>query len=480
MKRNFTLMVSAWILIASTAIAQTGDNFNSRTGVSLSQVKSYLQDQCWIFNDFDVNDSWTPAIEGNGAMVSAAAVTSTSNTGIYTPVLDVWGEITVSFKYKLNATLASGERRWLKIYLTDAEGMMTGDLLDSVEIKNFNTGTTYEYSKTFYNVGSGPYKLFLNYRGIGGSTRIAIDQLTASVPLWYPHTCNDAPVAVYDAIAGSADRKASGKVTTNDHDPNNEGFNAYLVQGSPDGTVVLNTDGTFTFTPNPGFIGEVTVFSYRICDFGFPSQCSNETNVVLTFPVNTVTLPVGLTDFKGLYKNDGVVELSWNTGFEQNSSHFEVERSIDGAAWQTVGTVKAIGNSVVTYNYNFIDNAGRNTANKKDLYYRLKQVDLDGKSVYSRVLIVRVYNTRTLKMVSVSPNPAKNDISVTVQLNEQAVVSMRIFNIQGMEALRKTVKCGEGSNSFTVEGSSKLTPGMYMLEVTINSKERMLVKLIKE
>lgn len=479
MKRNFTLLVSAWILIASTAIAQNGDNFNSRTGVSVTDVRSYLQNKCWIFNDFDVNDHWTPAIEGDGAMVSSATATATQNTGMYTPVLDVWGEVTVNFKYKFNNAISGGARRWLKIYLTNAEGIMAGDLLDSIEFTGTAANTVYTYSKTFYGVGSGPYRLFMNYRGIGGDTRIAIDQFTVSPPLYYRNSCNDAPIAVYDVITGGADRKASGKVTTNDRDPNNEGFVAYLVSNSPDGNVILNEDGTFTFTPNAGFKGETSIFTYRICDFGYPSQCSGETSVVLMFPVNG-TLPVSLVDFKGLYKNDGNVELSWVTNFEQNSSHFDIQRSTDGVNWQTVGTEKALGVSGVAHTYSVIDNAGRNTANKKDLYYRLKQVDLDGKAAYSRVLIVRVYNTRTLKMVSVTPNPAKNDIGVTVQLNEPAMVTTRIFNLQGMETLRKTIKCGDGSNTFVVENSGKLTPGMYVLEVTINSKERMIVKLIKE
>jgi len=55
----------------------------------------------------------------------------------------------------------------------------------------------------------------------------------------------------------------------------------------------------------------------------------------------------------------------------------------------------------------FTDNVGRNTAIKKDLYYRLKLMDLDKKAHYSRILVVRVYNTQSVKMISVTPNRRK-------------------------------------------------------------------------
>ena len=148
--------------------------------------------------------------------------------------------------------------------------------------------------------------------------------------------------------------------------------------------------------------------------------------------------------------------------------------------WEVVGTIKTGGNSTVKKAYDFIDKVGRNTVAKKDIYYRLKQVDLDARVALSKILIVRVYNTRSLKMVSVSPNPAKNDIAVNVQLNEDSYIVMKVLNASGAEVMRKSAKAGVGSNSYLMDGSANLKPGMYVLEVTINSKERMIVKLIKE
>jgi hypothetical protein len=153
---------------------------------------------------------------------------------------------------------------------------------------------------------------------------------------------------------------------------------------------------------------------------------------------------------------------------------------LDGIRWETVGALKAQGTSTVKTNYSFNDQVSRNTANKKDLYYRLKMADLDNKTSLSRILVVRVYNTRSTKMISVSPNPAKNDINATLQLNESSMVVMKIVNSTGVEMQRKTLKLEKGINSILMEGTSRLNPGLYFLEVIINSNERMIVKLIKE
>jgi flagellar hook assembly protein FlgD len=93
---------------------------------------------------------------------------------------------------------------------------------------------------------------------------------------------------------------------------------------------------------------------------------------------------------------------------------------------------------------------------------------------------VRVYNTPGVKMMSVTPNPAKKDISVTTQLNESSYVAMKILNASGAIVMNKTSKADAGASNFIMEGSSNLLPGAYTLDVTVNSKERMMVKLIKE
>lgn len=481
MKRNVThsLILLLALFFCIGLLAQTSDSFNSRPGVSINQVKSHLENHCWTFYDFDVNQNgWNAGIEGTGAMVSIESVTSTQKTGIYTPVLNVSGNITISFKYKFNQSLSNGARRWLKIYFTD-HANTTVALLDSIELANIKTSTLYKYNRTFSHTSTGLFKLYINYQGSGGSARIAVDDLSISAPMVYSSGCNDAPVSVNDNISGQANRTASGNIFKNDHDPNNESLVPYIVDNSPNGNVTIEPNGDFWFMPNPGFKGSSTTFTYRVCDKGSSPLCSDDAKVTINFP-RSALVPMSLVDFSGIYKTDGKIEISWATNFEQNSDRFEIERSFDGATWEKTGTLKAHGISSIKKSYNFTDNAGRNTASKKDLYYRLVQVDLDGRESHSRILVVRVYNTKSLKTVSVTPNPAVNDIGVSLQLNERSFIVMKIINNNGKEIARRSMHLSEGSNIYVFDGTSRLTPGMYFLEVFINSKERMIVKLIKE
>lgn len=452
--------------------AQTSDNFNSRSAANLDQLKSYLQSRCWEFNAFDINGFHTN-IEGDGVLTSSSGA---AQCLLYTPVLKMNGNVTVSFNYRFSAGIGNS-RRWMKIMLTSGNNNIT-QKLDSVEFDGVRPGTTYHYSKTFAG-GAGPLKLLLMYEGSQNGPRIAIDELEISSALHYNNSCNSAPVAVNDVVAGGANRAAMGNVSNNDSDPDGESFSAYVISNSANGNVAMNPNGTFTFTPSTGFNGTQTTFTYQVCDQGFGSLCSEQATVTINFPAAGI-LPVSMVDFHGQYNGNGAVQLSWITNFENNTDRFEVERSFDGLTWQKTGALKAQGWSSVKTPYSYVDNVGRNNANKKDLYYRLKQIDLNGRAGYTRILIVRVYNTKSLKMVSVTPNPAKNDISVNVQLNETSVIVMKLLTNSGAEVMKKTVKANSGSNSYLMEGSNRIQKGMYLLEVIINSKERMIVKLIKE
>ncbi len=474
MKRILTVLA---IIIASQgafAQATTTENFNSRQDASITQLKSYLQGNCWQFPDFDVNrGGWNPGIEGDGAMVSGPGSSASENTGIYSQLLSMFGTLNVSFKYKFSGNVT--DRRWINIYVADGNNNNVFKL-DSVELTGANSSSVYTYNKTF-GVGSGCFKVYINYQGIGGAERIAIDELYFNAPTCYSTGCNQPPVAVNDFLPGANNHTASGTVIPNDSDPENGILTAHLVSNSPDGNVVLDPSGTFTFTPNPGFNGLTTSFSYMICDNGFPQLCSNEATVLITFP-SQGSLPASIIDLAANY-NSNKVTVKWTTTFEVNCNHFEVERSTDGISFKTIGTVKGQGTSTIRHEYQLEDEVKNNTVAKNDLYYRLKQVDADQKATYTKVLVVRVYQTKSLQSVSVTPNPAVNDIKVNVQLNENSYIIIKVANASGTEMMRKSTRGNKGANNLMLEGTSRLQAGIYFLEIIINSNERMMVKLIK-
>lgn len=472
------MLVLGGASISFLSTAQVNEAFNTRSSAFLiTDIKPFLQDHCWSFPDMDVNRSgWNPGIDGDGGMVSGLGATPFQNTGISTPFLNIPGNMTVTFNYKFNNTVSS--RRWIKLYLTDANDNLHM-LLDSVELTGKLSGTIYNYSHTFHGLPSGAYKLYINYQGVGGAIRIGIDQLNINLPLLYNGGCNQAPVASDDNLTGQTNHTAFGRVNTNDYDPNGDFFNCYVIGNSPDGTVEMGADGQFTFTPNASFAGSTTSFTYQVCDYGFGPLCSNIATVKLTFPTAGM-LPVRLSDFYASINEDQEVNIRWKTNFEQGSDRFEIERSFDGSNFEKVGYVKAAGNSSGKLSYNYDDRKLKSSvSNKKDVYYRLRMVDVNNRAELSKVLVVRVFKTKTTEMISVSPNPVMNDITVQVQLKENSYVVMKIANSNGTEVARKSIRANKGLNILPLDGTSKLSSGIYMLEVIINSNERMTTKLIK-
>jgi hypothetical protein len=283
------------------------------------------------------------------------------------------------------------------------------------------------------------------------------------------------PIAINDVISGLTHHSISGNVLGNDRDPQGKRLAVFLVSSSPDGSLGIATNGDFTFNPDKDFTGSSTSFSYKVCN---GNLCSETATVTINFSA-TASAPVLLNDFTANCDEDNRVRLNWNTDAETGNEHFDIERSTDGINFTKVGTVTG-QNSAGPHNYSFTQKVSRQTAGKSDLYYRVKLVTANDTVAASKVLIARVYKTKTLQLLSVTPNPAVNDIRVNAQLNEDAYIVLKVMNQAGTELIRQSVKSPAGMNSYTLEGSSRLERGIYLLEMIVNSNERMIVRLIKD
>ena len=111
-------------------------------------------------------------------------------------------------------------------------------------------------------------------------------------------------------------------------------------------------------------------------------------------------LAVEITQFTAVEKN-GVVNLSWATASEVNASHFAIERSIDGVNFQKIGTVAA-QNKPSTYH--FADDAPLSIG----AYYRLLEVDFNGKATISKAVFVE----KATQRLTVYPNPSTGVFTV--------------------------------------------------------------------
>ena len=104
-------------------------------------------------------------------------------------------------------------------------------------------------------------------------------------------------------------------------------------------------------------------------------------------------------------------QINWSTLAEVNNDFYDVEKSYDGKNWKKIGSGKGSGNSNVKLEYSFWDD--HITSN--DAFYRLKQVDLDGRVSYSRVVSSNCYNYRFDHLIEVFPNPANQEIFLSLR-----------------------------------------------------------------
>ncbi|NVO83485.1 T9SS type A sorting domain-containing protein [Hymenobacter terrestris] len=142
--------------------------------------------------------------------------------------------------------------------------------------------------------------------------------------------------------------------------------------------------------------------------------------------VPPVVLPVTLTKFETRHEA-GAVRLSWETATELNSAYFEVERSLDGRRFEAIGRVKAQGSSSTVSTYTLLDQA--TPASTPLLYYRLRQVDIDGTVAYSGVRTVKVAG-RPL-VTEAYPNPVVGTLFVRLAEPLTGAFTLRVLDSTG-------------------------------------------------
>ena len=186
------------------------------------------------------------------------------------------------------------------------------------------------------------------------------------------------------------------------------------------------------------------------------------------FEMGTITvvgnpLPLTLLSFSGQRQNQYVL-LHWQTENETNTSHFEIERSSNGATFEKINTVNA-KNIAGRNEYSFTDNSIWNTDTR---FYRLKMVDIDGHFKFSNIIKL---SNKAGALLSVFPNPATDAITISGLTGKG---EMRLYNIEGKELIKRIVT----AHSEVID-MSLLAKGMYLLKVTDADNVR-LVQIIKQ
>jgi uncharacterized repeat protein (TIGR01451 family) len=189
----------------------------------------------------------------------------------------------------------------------------------------------------------------------------------------------------------------------------------------------------------------------------------------------STVLPVTLTFFTAELAQNKRVKLSWNTSMEFNSKSFTVERSTNGASFKAVATKAAAGNSSSPLAYAATDDVSIITA--PVVYYRLQQTDVNGKSVASKVVAVRL--TPTHGAFSISPNPFRNTANINIDWDKNETTVVKVFSVTGTAVIAKSIAMQKGNNYIVLDEMASLPSGNYIVEFT-TAAGKLTKQLIKQ
>ncbi|QHT66707.1 hypothetical protein GXP67_08565 [Rhodocytophaga rosea] len=233
-----------------------------------------------------------------------------------------------------------------------------------------------------------------------------------------------------------------------------------------------NINGTRGADASSSFGSLASITSNEFTAFSFFALASINENIN--------PLPVRLLYVKGKQVSKTVV-LDWATASEINNDHFEVERSVDGKNFEYIGSVQGNGTVQTLHTYNFVD---VQLPNATVLYYRLRQVDTDGKYEFSEIVAVQITSTTSelASRWSVYPNPLRGDeleiVAGDASFKTDEVYTFQLYHISGhlITTQIATVDVAVKELRRALTGAST---GLYLLQID-SKRGRDLFKLLKQ
>jgi len=274
-------------------------------------------------------------------------------------------------------------------------------------------------AKVDFATGTGPYALAVGDLNADGKADIAVANQGSNTISIFANTAVSGTITA-GSLAAKVDLTSGGEspyyisIGNIDGDDKPDIFTANLVQNNL--SVIKNVYSSGTIS-NTSFANEVSFatgnypFAVSIADFdgdgkpdlAVPDFGNNNVTVYKNNLLNIV--PVNFLAFTGQYLNPGKALLKWQTGTEINTAVFNIQRSLNGTVFTTIGNTPAAGYS---NNYSFTDVLPV-TNTSAVVYYRLQEVDKDGTITYSSIVLVNINKNSNF---TIYPNPAKSFINI--------------------------------------------------------------------
>lgn len=250
--------------------------------------------------------------------------------------------------------------------------------------------------------------------------------------------------------------------------------------------VFKGTCGSFSYvgcsdTSNAGGTEGVTInalvgTTYKVRVYSFGPNLSDRGG--FTISATGSALPISLLGFKGEHIGNNNV-LSWSTATELNNQGFEVQYSFNGNDFRKLAFINSkvnSGNSSSILNYQYSDDKGFGG----NEYYRLMQVDKDGRLNYSNVVLIKGGKINSLLLNAIYPNPAKNQLNLIVSSPESKNINLIITDLAGKTVYNQAFSVTNGGNNLGVD-VSKLSAGSYFIKATCNNGcQTAVIKFVKE
>lgn len=502
-----------------SVLTATGSAF-SFTGLTLNasdQIKLYIYagTTCMtVSNPFTVSCYTQPPVittNSSGNLLSSA--TSISGTSVYSGATVTLYKGTSPSGVAVGSpvtTTASGSWTFTGLTLTAGDTYYTtlssgGCVSPSSSQASVLTATTLcptitgSYTETSTSVSgtlpsafTGTVRLYLDGNQIGSASLSAATTWTINAPFTYTLYPGGVLSATTQATGSAENQTCSSTATigctsplTPTVSPTSSSINAGQTVTYTVSNVTANT--WYALLDNSGVSYATSVYKTSTGSFSLTSKAFTTPGTYnLSLTANKLSgcalalqsasvqvanpLPLVLVSFDAIYQQ-GIVHLAWSTASEQNVSHFEVQRGIDGSVFSPIGSVAATGNSQTLRQYDFTDaqpGSGK-------IYYRLKMIDLDGKATYSNVATVFVHPS---SVVSISPNPFTDKISMIIQLSQPQQLQIELVDAAGRTVRRLQAAGQAGMNTLTINSLGNLSNGIYFLHLHATGQE-IRQKLVK-
>lgn len=221
------------------------------------------------------------------------------------------------------------------------------------------------------------------------------------------------------------------------------------------GTVVDNNDGTYTVILTSAASPATALIGFAING----ATASNTANVVFAN-----TLPLKWGDVKAFRKYK-TQQVEWITEEESNVSHFEVERSVNGRDWSVIMARKQAIGGTRQQVYSHIDNEYIPSV----VYYRVKEVDKDGKNIYSSVIILEA--DPGFNRIIAYPSPADKLLYIG-NVEKSKLGTILLYTMNG----EKIREWNQPQVSYDV---STVPPGIYLLKVNTKDGGQQTIRIKK-